>query len=100
MWGVDDEIRAESSTQLARGIEEHDDAWQGARGQAVLDRAEEMVYKEANILLPLCSAQNLTERRVEADVRGPEAATTCASSTRRAPSAFGRRARSLHRRRR
>ena len=56
MWGVDDEIRAELGTLAS--AQQRDDAWTERLG-AVLTRAEEMVYKEANILLPLC-AQNFT----------------------------------------
>ncbi|MDD6694283.1 MAG: DUF438 domain-containing protein [Olsenella sp.] len=56
MWGVDDEIRAELGTLAS--AQQRDDAW-AERLDAVLTRAEEMVYKEANILLPLC-AQNFT----------------------------------------
>ncbi|MDD6566448.1 MAG: DUF438 domain-containing protein [Parafannyhessea umbonata] len=52
MWGVDDEIRDElralSATEPdARG------SWHD-RAVAVVRRADEMCYKEANILLPLC----------------------------------------------
>ncbi len=69
MWGVDDEIRAEIRQLLV--AEAHDDAWH-ERVEKVLDRAEEMVYKETNILLPL-SAQNLTNdewKQMYADMRG------------------------------
>lgn len=57
MWGVDDEIRAE--LRAVATATTHDDAWH-QRAEAVLTRADEMVYKEANILLPLC-AQNFTD---------------------------------------
>ena len=56
MWGVDDEIRAELRALL--GAREQDEAWR-ERAEKVLTRADEMVYKEANILLPLC-AQNFS----------------------------------------
>jgi DUF438 domain-containing protein len=56
MWGVDDEIRAELRALL--GAKEQDAAWLD-RAEKVLTRADEMVYKEANILLPLC-AQNFS----------------------------------------
>ena len=49
MWGVDDEIRAELRALL--GAKEQDAAWL-ERAEKVLTRADEMVYKEANILLP------------------------------------------------
>ncbi len=56
MWSVDDEIRNElrALTRL-----KHDEEWQ-KRVLAVLERAEEMIYKEANILFPIC-AKNFTE---------------------------------------
>ena len=57
MWTVDDEIRDELSA-LAKETD-HGDAWR-VRLEAVLKRAEEMVYKEQNILFPIC-AVNFTE---------------------------------------
>ncbi|MDO5026947.1 MAG: DUF438 domain-containing protein [Tissierellia bacterium] len=52
MWTVDDEIRDEMGA-LER--EENKDAkWQD-RLDAVLTRAKEMIYKEANILFPICA---------------------------------------------
>ncbi len=57
MWGVDDEIRdelkmlAEAKTALPDFAE---------RLGRLLSRAEEMIYKENNILIPLC-VQNFTE---------------------------------------
>ncbi len=57
MWTVDDEIRDELN-QLAR-IENHDASYE-ARLRAVLKRAQEMIYKEDNILFPIC-AENFTE---------------------------------------
>lgn len=52
MWGVDDEIRDELRALVATRPDErgswHDRAVAGVR------RADEMCYKEANILLPLC----------------------------------------------
>lgn len=53
MWTVDDEIRDELSA-LARE-KEHDEEW-NVRLDAVLARAEEMIYKEQNILFPICAA--------------------------------------------
>ncbi|MBY0585081.1 DUF438 domain-containing protein [Murdochiella sp. Marseille-P8839] len=53
MWTVDDEIRDELSV-LARE-KEHDEEW-NVRLDAVLARAEEMIYKEQNILFPICAA--------------------------------------------
>ena len=57
MWTVDDEIRDELS-QLAQ-IENPDTAYE-ARLRAVLKRAQEMIYKEDNILYPIC-AENFAE---------------------------------------
>ena len=57
MWTVDDEIRNELSS-LA-GEKEHDEEW-NTRLDVVLTRAEEMIYKEQNILFPICAA-NFTE---------------------------------------
>jgi DUF438 domain-containing protein len=52
MWTVDDEIRDELSA-LAKE-EQHGEEW-SARLDAVLKRAEEMIYKEQNILFPICA---------------------------------------------
>jgi len=52
MWTVDDEIRDELGA-LAKE-DERDEEW-NARLDAVLKRAEEMVYKEQNILFPICA---------------------------------------------
>jgi hydroxylamine reductase len=51
MWGVDDEIRDELKVLAGEGeaLPQY-----GERLEKVLTRAEEMVYKEANILYPLC----------------------------------------------
>ena len=57
MWTIDDEIRHELGILTRKG--EHDELWWGRVG-AVLNRAKEMIYKENNILLPLCAA-NFTE---------------------------------------
>ena len=57
MWTVDDEIRDELA-ELGK-IREHDAAWT-ERLRAVLKRAEEMIYKEHNILFPIC-AVNFTQ---------------------------------------
>lgn len=55
MWGVDDEIRDEFR-YLAAGTPKKDrqENWY-ERVDQVLTRAEEMAYKEKNILLPLCA---------------------------------------------
>lgn len=57
MWTVDDEIRDELAALTKET--EHDEVWK-ERVQAVLKRAEEMIYKENNILFPIC-AVNFTE---------------------------------------
>lgn len=57
MWTVDDEIRDELNS-LAKAREQ-DQKW-FARFEAVLQRAEDMIYKENNILFPNC-AVNFTE---------------------------------------
>lgn len=57
MWGVDDEIRDEIN-RLVRD-KDRNEVWH-ARLKAVLKRAEEMIYKENNILFPNCTA-NFTE---------------------------------------
>lgn len=53
MWTVDDEIRLELSRLVKSG---HRDAEWAERADKVMKRAEEMVYKETNILFPLCAA--------------------------------------------
>ena len=57
MWTVDDEIRDELGN-LAK-VTEHSPEW-NAHLDEVLKRAEEMIYKEQNILFPIC-AVNFTE---------------------------------------
>ena len=57
MWTVDDEIRDELGS-LARENNRGEE-W-NSRLDAVLTRAEEMIYKEQNILFPIC-AVNFTE---------------------------------------
>lgn len=58
MWTVDDEIRDELRTLASE--REHGKEW-SAELEAVLTRAEEMIYKEQNILFPIC-AVNFTEQ--------------------------------------
>lgn len=57
MWTVDDEIRDELGALAKESA--RNEAWK-ERVEAVLKRAEEMVYKEQNILFPIC-AVNFTE---------------------------------------
>lgn len=56
MWGVDDEIRDE--IRLLASFAGKGDWYDSI--EAVLKRAEEMLFKERNILFPLC-AENFTE---------------------------------------
>lgn len=57
MWTVDDEIRAELSALSKQ--KEQDEKWK-ERFAAALKRAEDMIYKEENILFPNC-ALNFTK---------------------------------------
>ena len=57
MWTVDDEIRDELGALVKEDNRGED--WQ-TRVDAVLKRAEEMIYKEQNILFPIC-AVNFTD---------------------------------------
>lgn len=57
MWTVDDEIRDELSALLKDT--DHNDKWH-ERFSTVLKRAKEMIFKEQNILFPIC-AVNFTE---------------------------------------
>lgn len=52
MWTVDDEIRDELRSLAEE--REHGEEW-SAELEAVLTRAEEMIYKEQNILFPICA---------------------------------------------
>ncbi len=60
MWTVDGEIRDELRDLAARPDARD---WND-RARAVLKRADEMIYKEANILFPICAA-NLSEEEWE-----------------------------------
>ncbi|BAK46715.1 hypothetical protein CXIVA_07480 [Clostridium sp. SY8519] len=73
MWTVDDEIRDELRT--LENEEERGDAWK-ARVEAVLKRAEEMVYKEKNILFPIC-ADNFTEEEWKSIYRDAKDYAVC-----------------------
>lgn len=63
MWGVDDEIRDEMKSLYNRALEDEcfltNELW-NERLDVVVTRAEEMIYKEENILFPLC-AKNFSE---------------------------------------
>ncbi len=58
MWTVDDEIRDEMTALTKKCT--FDDAW-FEKVLAVLTRAEEMIYKESNILFPICALNFATE---------------------------------------
>ncbi|MDO4633864.1 MAG: DUF438 domain-containing protein [Eubacteriales bacterium] len=62
MWSVDDEIRDELSALQKTAL--HDEAWT-KRLEAVLTRADEMIYKEANILFPICAVNFCEEEWYE-----------------------------------
>ena len=57
MWTVDDEIR--DALRSLQEVKERGEEW-NAGIDAVLTRAEEMIYKEQNILFPIC-ADNFSE---------------------------------------
>lgn len=61
MWTVDDEIRDEMTALTKKCT--FDDAWDAwfEKVLAVLTRAEEMIYKESNILFPICALNFATE---------------------------------------
>lgn len=72
MWTVDDDIRTELSTLLKKPDL---DKWSG-RAAAVLERAKEMIYKEANVLFPLC-AVNFSEDEWKQIYRDSKAYEPC-----------------------
>lgn len=53
MWSVDDEIRDELARLFA--VDKEDEKWVEDI-KALLTRAKEMIYKEENILFPICAA--------------------------------------------
>ena len=61
MWTHDDEIRDEFAAVIKAGV--RDAAW-FERVSAVIKRAEEMIYKEENILFPNCAANFTREEWV------------------------------------
>lgn len=61
MWTHDDEIRDEFAAVIKAGV--RDAAWL-ERVSAVIKRAEEMIYKEENILFPNCAANFTREEWV------------------------------------
>ncbi|MDD7319205.1 MAG: DUF438 domain-containing protein [Prevotella sp.] len=73
MWTVDDEIRDELA-KLSQATE-HDEAWT-TRAEAVLKRADEMIFKENNILFPLC-ATNFTSDEWHGIYRDSKQYETC-----------------------
>jgi DUF438 domain-containing protein len=54
MWSVDDEIRDSISALAKEG--KRDEGWMDRLGK-VIQRAREMIYKEENILFPICAVQ-------------------------------------------
>lgn len=58
MWSVDDEIRDELARLFA--VDKEDEKWVEDI-KAVLTRAKEMIYKEENILFPICAANFTVE---------------------------------------
>lgn len=74
MWTVDDEIRDELAA-LSNAGATRDEAWK-ERLSAVLDRAEEMIYKETNILLPIC-IQNFSAEEWEGIYRDSKDYAEC-----------------------
>ncbi|MBQ4387606.1 MAG: DUF438 domain-containing protein [Prevotella sp.] len=73
MWTVDDEIRDEMS-RLVRQADDSD-VW-AANVEVVLKRAAEMVYKEDNILFPLCAA-NFTDEEWQQIYRDSKQYAVC-----------------------
>lgn len=73
MWTVDDEIRDE----MSRLVRQADDSYVWAANvEAVLKRAAEMVYKEDNILFPLCAA-NFTDEEWQQIYRDSKQYAVC-----------------------
>ena len=77
MWTVDDEIRDELKALVT--ATERGEAW-STRVDAVLERAEEMIYKERNILFPIC-AVNFTEAEWQGVYRDAKAYDDCLGVT-------------------
>lgn len=73
MWTVDDEIR-DTLGALAKK-QEHDAHWK-AELASVLKRAKEMIFKEQNILFPIC-AQNFSEEEWQQIYRDAKDYETC-----------------------
>ncbi|MGN0242226.1 MAG: DUF438 domain-containing protein [Candidatus Weimeria sp.] len=79
MWTVDDEIRDELGS--LEKITDHDDSW-NERLDAVLKRAEEMIYKEQNILFPIC-AVNFTDEEWQSIYRDSKDYADCLGVTKK-----------------
>ena len=73
MWTVDDEIR-DTLSSLAKK-EERGEEW-NTELDAALTRAEEMIFKEQNILFPIC-AVNFTEKEWHGIYRDAKDYATC-----------------------
>ncbi len=69
MWTLDDEIRNELSSLMQQ--QNQNEEWI-MRVKAVVQRAEEMIYKEQNILYPVCAANFTNEEwmRIYHDSKG------------------------------
>ena len=75
MWTVDDEIRDEMGTLVAENGEWRTENWL-TRAESVLGRAEEMIYKETNILFPIC-AEHFTDEEWRAIYRDSKDYAPC-----------------------
>ncbi|MBR1793534.1 MAG: DUF438 domain-containing protein, partial [Bacteroidales bacterium] len=75
MWTVDDEIRHEVSLLVKEYDEMPNDAWL-IRADAVIARIEEMIYKETNILFPIC-AEHFTDEEWHSIYHDSKAYAVC-----------------------
>ena len=75
MWTVDDEIRHEVSLLVKEHDEMPNDVWL-TRADAVIERIEEMIYKETNILFPIC-AEHFTDEEWRGIYRDSKAYASC-----------------------
>ena len=73
MWTVDDEIRDEMSA-LEKETERGE--WWMTRLESILIRADEMIYKEQNILFPIC-ADNFSEEEWKGIYRDSKDYASC-----------------------
>lgn len=73
MWTLDDEIRNELSSLVKQ--QARDEEWT-IRVQNVIQRIDEMIYKEQNILFPICAA-NFTDEEWMGIYRDSKDYATC-----------------------